>query len=396
MTPPPRSLLFVHSSDERYGADRMLLELLAALPAGTAAEVWLPTDLPHPAAPLCELLAERGCETRHVDLPVLRRAYRRPRELLRLLARAGRLARMLRSRRPDAVYCTTSATFLAAPAARLARVPAVYGHLQEIWTPGDRRMLAPLAQACRRLIAISQPVAESVGPRVRSKVEVVPNGVPEPSGGGTELERHQGPLQFVVASRWNGWKGHRTLLAAWDRIEADAVLTVLGGTPPSGDAVDVPALVRGLRRPETVRVVGEVVDPAPYLDAADVVLVPSDAPEPFGLVAIEAFARGRPVIASAGGGLLDIVTDGQDGWLFPPGDADQLARVIDGLDRAAAVLAGKLARETYRRRFTSAAFALRWRAAMGFEPAGTSPGTTAPSRRAGTARWRRTSPRRPR
>ena len=366
MTARPSSILFVHSSDERYGADRMLLELLDAVPEATAAEVWLPTDLEHPPAPLCELLDERGCVVRHVDLPVLRRAYRRPRELARLLARAARFGRLVRERRPDAVYFTTSATFLAAPVARLAGVRGVYGHLQEIWTAGDRRILAPLARSCGRLIAISAAVADSTGPRLRERIRVVPNGSPAPEGG-SPLGAHDGPLRFVVASRWNGWKGHRTLLAAWDRLESDARLTVLGGPPPSGDAVDVPELVRRLRRPETVAVVGEVTDASSYLEEADVVLVPSDAPEPFGLVAIEAFARGRPVIASAGGGLLDIVTDGRDGWLFPARDVERLAGLIDGLDRPRAVAAGTCAGETYRRRFTSAAFAARWRAATGFD-----------------------------
>jgi len=51
-----------------------------------------------------------------------------------------------------------------------------------------------------------------------------------------------------------------------------------------------------------------------------IALVPSVWAEPFGLVALEAMAAGRPVIASATGGLLDIVVDGETGLLVPPGD----------------------------------------------------------------------------
>ena len=74
------------------------------------------------------------------------------------------------------------------------------------------------------------------------------------------------------------------------------------------------------------------VDPAdvPALIAAhDVVLVPSVA-EPFGLVAVEAIASGRWVVASAVGGLREIVRDGVNGTLVSDGDfAGALARVPD-------------------------------------------------------------------
>ncbi len=74
------------------------------------------------------------------------------------------------------------------------------------------------------------------------------------------------------------------------------------------------------------------VDPSEVPDliaAHDVVLVPSRA-EPFGLVAVEAIASGRWVVASAVGGLRDIVTDGLNGTLVEDGDfAGALARVPD-------------------------------------------------------------------
>ncbi len=229
----------------------------------------------------------------------------------------------------------------------MAGVRDVIGHLQEIWSGRERGVLALFALACARLIAISGPVADSVGDRLHARVRIVPNGTPPPDSR-TDLREHSGPLTLLVASRWNAWKGHATLLDAWDRVQNDVRLTILGGPPPSGTAVDVPAMVERLRRPETVTVVGEVTDPSAYFDEADVILVPSDEPEPFGLVAIEAFARGRPVIASAGGGLRDIVRDGHDGWLFPARDAVKAGRPDRGLDRATVIAAGAAAYESYR------------------------------------------------
>ena len=64
---------------------------------------------------------------------------------------------------------------------------------------------------------------------------------------------------------------------------------------------------------------------------ASVVVVPSLWPEPFGIVGIEALAAGRPVIASATGGIGDWLEDGVCGLCVPPGDAGALARALNEL-----------------------------------------------------------------
>ncbi|CAN5609991.1 N/A [soil metagenome] len=61
---------------------------------------------------------------------------------------------------------------------------------------------------------------------------------------------------------------------------------------------------------------------------ASIAVVPSVWAEPFGLVALEAMAMGRPVVASATGGLVDIVVQDRTGLLVPPGDVDALAGAI--------------------------------------------------------------------
>ncbi len=356
-------LVFLHSSDELYGADRMLLEMVGAAAQDADVQVWLPDDLTHPSAPLCQELITRGVPVRHLDLPIMRRAYQNPRGIAALLGKSGRLLQELRRSRPDVVYCTTSAVLLAAPLARLARTPQVIGHFQEIWSGSDRYVLGLTARACHTLLSISQAVSNSLPKGLRARTIVVPNGTPEPDRV-ARLDSRIGELNFLVASRWNGWKGHRTLLTGWNLAGSPGRLVILGGPPPSGESVDVRELVAQLTRPESVSVVGEVTDPSAYIEAADVVVMPSDRPEPFGLVAIEAFARGRPVIASAAGGLLDIVTPQKDGWLFPPGDPQALATVLTGLTRDEVTAAGVQARETYLDRFTVSRFVERWRAAV--------------------------------
>ena len=61
----------------------------------------------------------------------------------------------------------------------------------------------------------------------------------------------------------------------------------------------------------------------------DICVIPSLWEEPFGMVATEAMACGKPVVASKAGGLRDSVEDGVTGFHFPPGDSDTLAEKID-------------------------------------------------------------------
>lgn len=356
-----RRVLFLHSSIELYGSDRMLLAVLGTLPEGTRADVWLPDDVPFDEHGLPAALTELGVAWSVRPVPVLRRRYLTPRGMTRLLPRLVRLRRALRADRPDAVYLSTSAMLLAAPVARLAGVRRIVLHAQEIWSGAEARILAVLAIPVTRALCISRSVRASLRGAVRRRARVIENAVPDSDEPPTDRTAAAGPVEFVVASRWNAWKGYETLLRAWDAGDPPGRLTILGGPPPVGESVDVAAAVARLSHPSSVRIVGEVATVRPYLDMADVMIVPSDQPEPFGLVAIEAFCRARPVVASDGGGLADIVDD-SSGWRFPLRDSGALRRVLDRVSRPAALERGRRARMVYEERYSPRRFADQLRA----------------------------------
>jgi glycosyltransferase involved in cell wall biosynthesis len=83
------------------------------------------------------------------------------------------------------------------------------------------------------------------------------------------------------------------------------------------------------------------------------VVVPSTRPDPLPNAALEAAAAGRCVVASAHGGLPEIVRDGVTGLLVAPGDARSLAHALDGLARDPEQLArmGEAAAADVRERF---------------------------------------------
>jgi glycosyltransferase involved in cell wall biosynthesis len=79
------------------------------------------------------------------------------------------------------------------------------------------------------------------------------------------------------------------------------------------------------------------------LSAVDGIVVPSTWDEVFGIVNVEAFAFGKPVIAARAGGIPELVRDGETGWLVEPGSIADLKRVLELVARNPYLLADKRA-----------------------------------------------------
>jgi glycosyltransferase involved in cell wall biosynthesis len=113
------------------------------------------------------------------------------------------------------------------------------------------------------------------------------------------------------------------------------------------------AYVRELGVEEAVRFLGFVSPVSRAFEDAAIAVVPSLG-EGFGMVALEAMERARPVIASAVGGLPEIVAEGETGLVVPASDADALAEAIVALasDLPRAEAMGAAGRERALREFT--------------------------------------------
>jgi glycosyltransferase involved in cell wall biosynthesis len=358
-----RKWIIVHSSDELYGADRVLLEAVRAFGIDNIKQCWLPTDVVYTGHELCAALDSRGVTSEHCEYPVLRREYMNPKGVLLLAKRllmARRRIRTLATSNCNAVYLTTSATIMLAPYFKHQGLFVVL-HVHETWSHNEARLFKWMLPYIDRVIAVSKDVAS----RVPGDVRVVYNGFLDSEWGERIPSDRSVGLRFLMASRWSTWKGHRELLSAWRLARLNgAQLTILGGPPPSGKATDVAGLVQELGLSESVDVVGETKNVDWYLQRCDVVLVPSVQPDPLPTIAIEAARAGRAVVASDSGGLPEIVEHGRTGWLVEPANVSKWAQCLSSISALESSDRGRAARDLYLERFSSSRFVSDFRAAV--------------------------------
>jgi glycosyltransferase involved in cell wall biosynthesis len=225
-------------------------------------------------------------------------------------------------------------------AARMAGVPCVchVRHFERLnWY--DKR-LGGMADA---LIYISKAVQTShlEAGVARRKGRVVYNGLDiadfvrlldAPQGRKT-FGLSDDDLVVGVAGRLERWKGHEVFLRAMAQV-VDAVpqaKSVVVGEPvphEPGYYRELLVLRDELGLADRVLFSGFRRDIPSIMSALDVLVLPSSSPEPFGRVLIEAMAAGKPVVATDAGAVREIMEDGVEGFLVPPGDVQALTRAI--------------------------------------------------------------------
>ena len=135
---------------------------------------------------------------------------------------------------------------------------------------------------------------------------------------------------IMLPARATSWKGHEILIQALAQLsDKDAILMLLGiedGPPAYAEKLLNMAVRYGLGG--RVRIGAGSRDMPAALMLADVVAMPSIKPEPFGRVAIEALAMGRPVVAFRHGGAVESIYEGRTGWLADPLSVDSLAEAL--------------------------------------------------------------------
>jgi glycosyltransferase involved in cell wall biosynthesis len=277
-----------------------------------------------------------------------------------------RLRRQIRSFRPQAIFASDpflGAAALAGRALARRRVPVIvevhgdWRTFSRLYGSPARRLISPLADAIAAQAVRRADATRAVSSFTAGLVEET-RGVP-PSAIFTAFsdlsafaERAPVPLPerptVAFVGALEAYKNVEGLAAAWrlvaERLPAAGLVIVGSGSQQAVIdrlVADFPGRVEHHEwlEPDAV---------SEQLDAATVLVLPS-WPEGLGRVIIESFARGRPVVATDGGGIPDLVTHEVEGLLVPPADTIALAAALERVlaDRDLAERMGAAARTRY-------------------------------------------------
>jgi len=297
--------------------------------------------------PLREDLQAAGVEVQVRELAVLRRGLLSARGLAGVArgvgADARALGRLARARDVALVHTNTSVTLGGAAAARVAGVPHVW-HVREsyddfarLWPLLRRLLLTADALPCVSSAVAAQFAGAPAARVLHDGLALAPRRV-ERAAARAALGLGDEAFVVAVAGRLSAWKGQDVLVRALaDRslgAGRPAAHLLLAGDAWPGEEARVDALRTLAARhgvADRVHLPGFRDDIDAVYGAADVVAVPSTRPDPLPNAALEAAAAGCCVVASAHGGLPEIVREGETGMLVPPGDPRALAAALASL-----------------------------------------------------------------
>jgi glycosyltransferase involved in cell wall biosynthesis len=305
-------VLVAHPGAELYGADRVLLESVAAL----AGRFDVTVALPGPG-PLIVELETLGVRVVQCPMPVLRNEALRPRGAARLLADGVRgvvpALRLLRRHGSAGVYVNTLTLPSWPLLARLARRASLcHVHEAEQSAPRIlRRGMALCPALSDRVMANSRftlDVLTDVAPRLGRRSTVVHNAVRGPAEVAPARPELVGPLRLLFVGRLSPRKGPQVAVATLRELVdrgLDARLTLLGSVFEGYEwfEAQLRETVTSAGLDDRVDLLGFQPDVWPHLADADVVLVPSVGDESFGNAAVEAVLAARPLVVSNHSGL---------------------------------------------------------------------------------------------
>ena len=247
---------------------------------------------------------------------------------------AVRLLAIVLSRNMTVIYCPHGWVFDTAQSAGARRAMQATERFLSRW--------------CAAIVCISQAekrAGEHSGITPR-KLVVIPNGLQIEPPTQRPAVWQDGRLKVLFVGRLDRQKGVDVLIQAVQPLEKRLSTRVVGEAVLAGGLL--------LRDSEGIEFLGwlDRTAVASQMTACDVVVVPSRW-EGFGLVAIEAMRVGKTVVASAVGGLPEIIVDGRTGRLVPPEDSAALRDVLGQLDREACARMGAAGRKRFLELYSS-------------------------------------------
>ena len=340
------NILFLHPNAELYGSDRVLLNILNSLDRSK----FNPTVILSYEGPLVYELIKLSVPVKVINLGILRQKYF---NFCGIVSRAYHfltsffhLVNIVRKEQIDLIYSNTCVILVGGLAARICRRPHIW-HVHEIienpkWV--WKIIIFWVCTLSTQVIAVSYAVKRHLLGKstfYEQKIKVVYNAIDIDKYFRVQKENQirkefnvpDEALLVGMVGRITPKKGHNHFLLAAGEVarRLPGVQFMVVGGPDQGAEDYMNELHRqaedlGLFR--QIIFTGFRKDIAAILSAFDIFVLPSLWPDPLPTVVLEAMASGKPVVAYAHGGALEMIEDRRSGFLVPPFSYHDLAKKI--------------------------------------------------------------------
>ncbi len=342
-------ILYLNATAELSGTDISLLATVQTLDK----KLFQPTILlPHPG-PFDEQYRAIGIRVRYQNLGIIKRSHSRARQLLTLLTLPiviFQLWRFIRREQFDLVYNNSLLLVAAGLAGRLAGKKVMWRSGELFTRPRLLKwLLYGLVSLLSHHIVVSSEAVRQLFPAwMRPRVTTMPIGIdlarfdphaPGLTEAGRAIRQEFGipeeALLVGFVGRFVPWKGVKEFALACAAAGQHSALAkahfIAVGSLLVGYEAHFAEIERLAQQPELVgrfHLATDRQDIPAFLAAFDIFVHASVKPEPFGIVIIEAMAMGKPVIATAGGGVLEIIDQPQLGKLVECGNVEAMSEAI--------------------------------------------------------------------
>lgn len=328
-----KNILFVHSSSELYGSDRSLLNIVKNI---DKSKYNIYIVLPCIGPLVDEMKKIKGVEVKIFEVAVLRRKNLSVKGIFQYIKDYIKsikyLKNIIKQYNIDIVDTNTAVVFPGAIAAKKTNIKSVW-HIREIISNKyENRIISFIMNKYADIIVANSKATGNALKVNQDKIRVVYNAVEE-----KEDIKYNVHDQLVVgmAGRINRWKGQKLFVDAAKLVHEkipNVIFKIAGDVYIGEEEIkkELEEYISEKKLDKVVKLLGQVNNMSEFYADIDIFVLPSIQPEPFGLVVIEAMEYGLPVIATNHGGPVEIITEGEEGYLVDYKDANQMAnRIIE-------------------------------------------------------------------
>lgn len=240
---------------------------------------------------------------------------------------AKRIARLLNKEKFDLVHTNSSVVNFGGLLSKEMKIPHIW-HIRELPESfnlmpviSEEKMGRFFKEYSDRIVAISKTVGNRMKEWTKSdNIKVIYNGISQEYDIKKEIFPKPGNvIRFLIAGNICKEKGQEDVILAANELckqgNSDFHVSVAG----NGNIEHLKRLTEEMNLQKHVTILGEVKDMKALRNQTDVEIMASKL-EPFGRVTIEAMRASNPIIGTATGGTVELVTEGQNGVLYPYGD----------------------------------------------------------------------------